>query len=268
MNDSLKHRILLTLVTALMSLPLGAQAQTDSATMMDAGTPTPSPSSSTSSQPTAEGQPGNGARRHGPMGQLSESERSQLKAAHDAAIQKDPSLEQGMEAARQAMEKARKAMNDAMIAIDPSVESILLKIAPPRWSGGPRAGRPPGDQAGQGSATNTVRPWKHDGPGPKGMANLTESERQQLKALHEQVRNDPSVIAARDARKAATTPEARKEAEQKMHQAVRNAMIAVDPSSAPILEKLKSAGAGSPPAGEQMNQPNLDKKILGAILNP
>jgi len=257
MNTSLKHRFLLTLVAALMSLPLGAQAQTDSSMMMEAGTPasTPSPSSSTS-QPSAEGQPGKGPGQHGPMAQLSESERAQLKAAHDAAIQKDPSLEQGMEAARQAMEKARKAMNDAMIAVDPSVGPILAKIAPPKRGGGPGAGLPPGDQAVQGSATNAVRPWKHDGPGPKGMANLNESERQQLKALHEQVKNDPSVIAAREARKAATTPEARKEAEQAMHQAVRNAIIAIDPSVAPILEKLKPGGAGAPPSGEQMTQPN------------
>ena len=257
MNTSQKHRFLLTLVAALMSLPLGAQAQTDSSMMMEAGTPasTPSPSSSTS-QPSGEGQPGKWPGQHGPMAQLSEAERAQLKAAHDAAIQKDSSLEQGMEAARQTMEKARKAMNDAMIAVDPSVGPILAKIAPPKRGGGPGAGRPPGDQAVQGSATNAVRPWKHDGPGPKGMANLNESERQQLKALHEQVKNDPSVIAARDARKAATTPEARKEAERTMHQAVRNAMIAVDPAAAPILEKLKPAGGGAPPSGEQMNQPN------------
>lgn len=257
MNTSPKHRFLRTLVAALMSLPLGAQAQTDSSMMMEAGTPasTPSPSSSTS-QPSAEGQSGKGPGQHGPMAQLSEPERAQLKAAHDAAIQKDPSLEQGMEAARQAMEKARKAMNDAMIAVDPSVGPILAKIAPPKRGGGPGAGRPPGDQAVQGSATNAVRPWKHDGPGPKGMANLNESERQQLKALHEQVKNDPSVIAAREARKAAATPEARKEAEQAMHQAVRNAIIAIDPSVAPILEKLKPAGAGTPPSGEQMTQPN------------
>ncbi|MFZ0434674.1 MAG: hypothetical protein WAL87_01680 [Chthoniobacterales bacterium] len=256
MNTSLKHRFHLTLVAALMSLHLGAQAQTDSAMMMEAGTPAPTPSPSSSSQPSAEGQSGKGPGQYGPMAQLSESERAQLKAAHDAAIQKDPSLEQAMEAARQAMEKARKAMNDAMIAVDPSVEPILAKIAPPKRGGGPGPGHPPGNQAGQGSATNAVRPWKHDGPGPKGMAKLTESERQQLKALHEQVKNDTSVIAAREARKAATTPEARKEAEQAMHQAVRNAVIAVDPSIAPVLEKLKPSGAGAPPAGEQMTQPN------------
>ncbi len=187
------------------------------------------------------------------MAQLSESERAQLKAAHDAAIQKDPSLEQGMEAARQAMEKARKAMNDAMIAIDPSVEPILAKIAPPKRGGGPGPGHPRGNQAGQGTATSAVRPWKHDGPGPKGMANLTESERQQLKSLHEQVKNDPSVIAAREARKAATTPEARKEAEQAMHQAVRNAIIAMELSVAPILEKLKPYGTGDQTNGGQQS---------------
>lgn len=83
------------------------------------------------------------------------------------------------------------------------------------------------------------------------MANLNESERQQLKALHEQVKNDPSVIAAREARKAATTPEARKEAEQAMHQAVRNAIIAVDPAVAPILEKLHPDGVGVQTNGGQ-----------------
>ena len=250
MNTSLKHRFHLALVAALMSLPLGAQAQTDSATMMEAGAPASS-SPTSSSQPSAEGQEVKGPRRHGPMAQLSESERAQLKAAHDAAIQKDPSLEQGMEAARQAMEKARTAMNDAMTAVDPSVEPILAKIAPPKRGRGPGPGRPPGDQEGQGSASNAVRPWKHDGPGPKGMANLTDVERQQLKALHEQVKNDPLVIAAREARKAATTPDARKEAEQAMHQAVRNAMIAIDPSIAPIMEKLHPDGVGVQTNGGQ-----------------
>lgn len=249
MNTSLKHRILLTLVAVLMSPPIEGKAQTDSGAMMEDGNPTP-PSSFLSQQP-AEAKPDKLPGLHGPMARLSESERSQLKAAHDAAIQKDPSLEQGMEAARQAMEKARKAMNDAMIAVDPSVEPVLAKIAPPRRAGVHFHGRAQGDQASQGSVTNAMHTWKHDAQGPRGMATLTESEREQLKALHEQVRNDPSVIAARDARKAATTPEARKEAEQKMHQAVRNAMIAVDPSSAPILEKLKPYGTGDQTNGGQ-----------------
>jgi hypothetical protein len=255
MNTSLKHRFLLTLVAASISLPLFAQAQTDSAMMMEAGNPTSAPSSSPS-QSSAEGQSGKAPGQHGPMAQLGESERAQLKAAHDEAIQKDPSLERGIELARQAMEKARKAMNDAMIAVDPTVEPILAKIAPPKRGGGPGAGRAPGDQAGPSTATNSVRPWKKEGPGPKGMANLNESERQQLKALHEQVKNDPSVIAARDARREAVTPEARKEAEQAMHLAVRNAMIAADPSIAPVLEKLKPSGAGAESSGGQMTQPN------------
>ncbi len=197
---------------------------------------------------------------HGPMVNLSDTERAQVKAAHDKAIQQDPALDQKMKAAHQAMEEAKKAMHDAMIAVDPTVEPILAKMMPPKRAGKHESGQGgPSSQSGVASPSSSTNAngWQHLGRHePAGMANLTESERQQLKSLHEQVKNDPSVIAARDARKAATTPEARKEAEQTMHQVVRNAMIAVDPSVAPILEKLKPGGAGADSSGGQMTQPN------------
>jgi hypothetical protein len=200
---------------------------------------------------------------HGPMANLSDTERAQVKAAHDNAIQQNPALDQKIKTAHQAMEEAKKSMHDAMIAVDPTVEPILAKMMPPKWAVKHESGQGlTSSQSGVASpstiSTSTnANAWQHLGRHkPAGMANLTESERQQLKALHEQVKNDPSVIAARDARKAATTPEARKEAEQTMHQVVRNAMIAIDPSVAPILEKLKPNGAGADSSGGQMNQPN------------
>lgn len=70
------------------------------------------------------------------------------------------------------------------------------------------------------------------------MANLSEAERQQVKAAHEQVKNDPAVAAAREAMKSAATPEARQAAEKTLHQASRDAMVKADPSIEPILEKL------------------------------
>jgi len=81
--------------------------------------------------------------------------------------------------------------------------------------------------------------------GPPGMANLTESERGQLKALHEQVKSDSAVSAAREAVQNAATPEARRSAEEAAKQVVHDAMIKIDPSIEPILEKLR-AGSEKP----------------------
>lgn len=175
----------------------------------------------------------------GPMANLTEQERVQLKAAHDKAIQQNPSLEQAMTDARQAMEKARKAMHDAMIAIDPSVEPILTKIEPPKKWGVPAGGQ----GRGPGKATEGAGGWKHHAP-PPGMANLSEQERTQLKATHEQIKSDPSIVSARDAVKAATSPEARRAAHEALRQAADAAMLKVDPSLGPILEKLHQ---GAPP---------------------
>jgi len=64
------------------------------------------------------------------MGGLSPAEKAQVKAAHDKAIQQDPSLEQKMKDARQAMESARKEMHAAMIKADPAIAPILEKMHP------------------------------------------------------------------------------------------------------------------------------------------
>lgn len=228
MKTTLRFHLLLTLAAASLSLPLRAQ-DTNTGTN---GTPPPPP----------EG-PGQHGRGPGPLANLSEEDRQKVKAAHDTAIQKDPTLEQGMKDARQAMEKARKAMQDAMVAVDPSVAPILAKMNPKQ--GGP-------DQ--KGPEGNGPKPWKRGGPG-QGMANLTESEREQLKAAHEKVKNDPSVVAAHEAKKNATTPEARHAAEEALHKAGREAMIKADPSIAPILEKLHPSG-GSGEGGNGVQQTN------------
>ena len=209
--------ILLTLIAAAFTLSLRAQE------------------SNTATPPLQPPPPGAG--KHGPMAILSEEERVKVKAAHDAAIQKDPSLEKGMKEAHQAMEKARQAMNDAMIAVDPAVEPILAKIVPQK-RGGCQEGKNPG---------KAEFSWKHQGSGgePKGMANLSENERRQLKALHAQVKNDPAVMAAHEAMQSAGTPEARHAAEEALHKAAREAMIKIDPSIEPILEKLHPAGRGN-----------------------
>jgi len=203
---------------------------------------------------------------HGPIANLSDTERAQVKAAHDKAIQQDPALDQKMKAAHQAMEEAKKSMHDAMIAVDPSVEPILAKMMPPKWAGkhGDSQGSP-GGRSGVASpsaisASTNANAWQHLGHHePAGMAKLTESERQQLKSHHEQVKNDPAVIAAKEAKQSATTPEARHAAEKSMHQAMHDAMIKADPSVGLILEKLRPTGGTG---GEGAVQPSASPSAM------
>ncbi len=176
------------------------------------------------------------------MANLSPEEKTQLKAAHDKAIEADPTLDQKMRAAHEAMEAARQAMHDAMIKIDPSVAPILEKIAPKKWG---KPGDPEekhkdwGTNAPASNDSAMAAPREHADYGkPSGFSNLTPEEQAQLKADYKKVKNDPTVVAAKAAEKAATTPEARKEAREALRKASSLAMLKVDPSIAPILEKI------------------------------
>lgn len=211
----------------------------------------PASTQSNTPSPNQEAQPPSpaGARTHGPMVNLTEQERSQLKAVHDKAIQQNPALEQAMKDAHQAMEKARKNLHDAMISVDPSVASLLAKIEPPKWD---RPFHGEGRKGGEGK-----REWKQHGP-PPGLANLNDQERTQLKAAHDRIKDDPSVVAARDAMKSASTPEARRAASDTLRQTVDAALLKADPSLGPVLDKLHQAGpapALPPPAGAAPSVP-------------
>ena len=85
------------LLVLIAFTPLRAQMETNANAPMNEGNPPPS------------------GERHGPMAQLSDAERAQVKAAHDKAIEQDPSLQQKMKEAHDAMEAARKGMNEAMV---------------------------------------------------------------------------------------------------------------------------------------------------------
>jgi len=222
-TKTLRNSVLPAVILAL-SLPVAVKAQEMTSSNAPSGNQPPPP-------PPAP---------RGPMAGLSEQERAQLKEAHDKATQQNPALEQAMKDAHQAMQKARKDLHDAMIAADPSIAPILAKIEPPKREGqrkGPGGGPGRGDQQSPGGQHHA----------PPGMANLTEQERGQLKAAHERIKNDPSVVSARDALKTATTPEARHAAHEALRQAADAALLKIDPSLGPILQKLHQAGP--PPGG-------------------
>lgn len=204
----MKKQLILTMLAGWLALPLAVRAQT-----------------STNAAPPPRGD-------HGPMAGLTKEEREQVRAAHDKAVEQDPTLEQKMEA-------AHKAMYDAMIAVDPAVAPILDKMKPRKW-GRNQGGGP--DQKGKRIRDERGGEPRH---GPPGIANLTEGEREQLKALHEQVKANPTVSAAHEELKRAATPQARRSAEEALKKASHDAMVKLDPTIEPILEKLR-AGSVKP----------------------
>jgi hypothetical protein len=179
------------------------------------------------------------------MGNLSDTEKAQVKAAHDKAIQQDSSLEQRMREARQALDAAKKAMHDAMVRADPTVEPILAKMTPPP--------KPPAANSQKPGSVSLPAFSPH--PSVPGLVNLTDDERTRIQSLHEQVKNDPSLNAARELLRTASSPAERSAAEQSLHKARRDAMIKADPSAEALLSKLGSgtASQGLPaPGGSPM----------------
>jgi Spy/CpxP family protein refolding chaperone len=74
--------------------------------------------------------------------------------------------------------------------------------------------------------------WHHHGPGGAGFANLTPAERQQIKADFAQIKDNPQLVAAR---------EAVKQAMQSLEQTRQTLLLQVDPSVQPILTKIQQA---------------------------
>ncbi|MEY2906997.1 MAG: hypothetical protein RLZZ408_1468 [Verrucomicrobiota bacterium] len=79
----------------------------------------------------------------------------------------------------------------------------------------------------------------HGGHVRKNLANLTDAERQQLKAAMKQIKNDPQLVASREAVKEAQTKEARIAARQENRKIRRDLLLKADPSLAPVLAKIQ-----------------------------
>jgi Spy/CpxP family protein refolding chaperone len=75
---------------------------------------------------------------------------------------------------------------------------------------------------------------KHDAM----LQNLTDTEKAQLKAANEKIKDDPQLVAAEQAIEDAQTKEAREAAAKAKHQLKRELLLKADPSIQPVLEKL------------------------------
>ena len=90
--------------------------------------------------------------------------------------------------------------------------------------------------------------WKkehhhHDG----AWTNLTEAEREQLKADMKKIKSDPQLAAAREAVKHAQTKEAKHAAHRSLEQIRHRLLLKADPSIQPVLDKMHKGGTSPSP---------------------
>ena len=99
------------------------------------------PSWAQDASPTPPPPPPPGEHHHWGGANLTEDEKTELKSAHDAALQANPDLATEGKQLHQQMEAFQQKMHDAMVKADPKVEPILAKMHH-------HHGPPPGDDGG------------------------------------------------------------------------------------------------------------------------
>jgi hypothetical protein len=155
--------------------------------------------------------------------------RQRFEAAREKALQ-DPRVQDLRKSAERANRDFFKAMRDKMLEIDPGLADIVRKQAIER---------------------KAWKAWKEEGGAP-GFGSLDDGEREKLKGALERADGDPAVQAAEKKKRQANTPEERDAASQEYRRAIHEAVLKVDPSLAPILDKLSSKGPPSPkPSGTE-----------------
>ena len=165
--------------------------------------------------------------------------RQRFAAARNKAMQ-DPRIQQLRQEADRANGAFFKAVREKMMEIDPELAEIVKKQA--RKDGKDPKSRP--DR-------------KKDST---GFAALTPEEHQKILSTREKAKADPAVQAAEKKKADAQSPEDRRVAGEQYRQAMQDAMLKIDPSLAPLLEKLapKPRPPKNPPPapeGEMMMAP-------------
>lgn len=241
----------------MAALALGAACGTIRA---EDDAPPPPPGGSAEARPDADGR--------GPK--LTPEQREKVKAAMQKA-NADPRVQAARDDMKAALDDLQTVTHKAMLAQDATLAPTLQKLEQARAerrekmkgrmkermaeNGERPPGAGPGGPPPQGGDND--RPKRDgfrrgDGPGPRGgdpaIGDLPEDEREKLRAAHEKVKESAEVKAAKDR-------------VEKSHgvnkEAMRVALIAADPSMAPIVDQILERfdrGAMGPGKGHHRNR--------------
>ncbi|MDP9291615.1 MAG: hypothetical protein M3O82_04535 [Verrucomicrobiota bacterium] len=159
---------------------------------------------------------------HKLLADLGPADREKLKAARENAM-KDPKVQAAFEDMRATAKESHETLHAALLKVDPSLQPILDKL---------KASRMERRKGGTADEIDGV-----DKPAAGGVAaNLTPEERAKLQAATQKVRSEPDVKATH-----ARTQQAR----QVFRAALRAAILAADPSLAPLLNQMQAKRGGA-----------------------
>jgi hypothetical protein len=153
--------------------------------------------------------------------------RERFRAAREQALQ-DPRLQELGKKAKKAKREFFQAMRAKMLEIDPGLANIVKKHAFER---------------------RAWRTWRNE-EGESHFGSLNDNEQEKLISSLEKASEDPAVQAVRTRKDEANSVQEQRAAQEEYLKVLHGAMIKVDPSVAPILEKLGQAGPQSSSASE------------------
>jgi hypothetical protein len=153
--------------------------------------------------------------------------RKRFRAAREKALQ-DPRLQELRKEAKKAKREFFQAMRAKMLELDPGLANIVKKQAFER---------------------KVWRTWRNE-DGESRFGSLTDAEQEKLISSLEKASDDPAVQAAWTRKDEANTSQEQTAAQEEYLKVLHGAMIKVDPSVAPILEKLGPAGPQSSSGSE------------------
>ncbi len=130
---------------------------------------------------------------------LSPELQKRVEAAQTKAME-EPGIREEREKITQSVQKLRERVREAMTEIDPGLREAIKAEMP---------------NAKFGSEKKAA---------PEGIAGMDSSERKQLLAAREAVKDDPSVVSAREALERAATPDERKAAGEAYREAMKAAL--------------------------------------------
>ena len=165
--------------------------------------------------------------------------RERFEAAREKAMQ-DPKLRELRRTAERAKRDFFKAMRTKMMEIDPALAELVRKRVFER---------------------KARRAWK-DEDGTPGFDSLSPDEREKFLAALERANDVPAVQAAKEKKWDAITPAERTAAREVYRKAMQEAMVKIDPSLAPILQKLtpSPAQSSSPAKPDESNPTDKEPK--------
>lgn len=123
--------------------------------------------------------------------------------------------------------------------ITPAIVSLLSLAM--LGTGALRAQSTADNNASGGAATSACPKGHGKGHCKEWLNVMSEQERAQLKAAMKQIKNDPQLVAARQAVKDAQTKEAKAAARETLRQTRRDLLIKADPNIGSVLDKIRAA---------------------------